>query len=115
MWLSVRRSNRKTKNQTYRNRLKERLEPDKIALEVVRSEIHVLLGHCRIDHQACWRRRSHRVVSKWWMDGGVGEGVKREVSPNVVRGWIFPDYVFEPASEDLKIVGGVTPTTDAGT
>ena len=49
------------------------------------------------------------------MDGGVGEGVKREISPDVVRGWIFPDYVFEPASEDLKIVGGVTPTTDAGT
>ena len=43
------------------------------------------------------------------------EREKREVSPDVVRVRVRPDHVFEPASVDLEIVLGVTPTTDAVT
>ena len=43
------------------------------------------------------------------------EWEKRKVSPDMVRSWIRPDYVFESAGRDLIIVGGITPTTEAVT
>ena len=49
------------------------------------------------------------------MQVGVLEREKREVSPDVVRVWVRPDCVFEPASSDLVIIGRITPTTKAGT
>jgi len=56
-----------------------------------------------------WVTREHgrRIV-------GGSERENREISPDVVRGWIRQDYVFEPAGRDLIIVGGVTPGTNAG-
>ena len=100
---------------TYHNRiLKVRVESEKVALKVVHDEIHVLLRHRRVDHQVRRRRGSRRVTSERGLKVGASVRVKREVSPDTVRVWIRPDYVFEPAGGDLIIVGGVTPTTDVG-
>ena len=91
------------------------MEPDKIALETVHRVIHVLLGHRRVDHKVRWKRRSRWIIRERGSDGGVIEWEKRKVPPDMVRDRIRPDYVFEPASGDLIIVGGVTPTTNADT
>jgi len=75
--------------------------------------LHVLLGNRRIDHEVLRNRGSRWVVPEWGADAGVIEREKRKVSPDVVRGRVSPDYIFEPSGSDLIIVGGVTPATDA--
>lgn len=95
--------------------LKVVFKSEEIALEAVDSEIYVLLGHRRVDHEALVRWGGRRVVSP---RGGELEGSEREEredSPDAVRGWIRHGYVFEPAGKDLIIVGGVAPTTDSRT
>ena len=79
------------------------MEFEEITRIVVHYGIHILLGQRRVDHQV--------LIS----DVGAGERQKREVPPDVVRARIRDEYVFEPAGRDLIIVGGVTPTTEAGT
>ena len=79
---------------------------------VVNQIIHSLLCRSRVDHQVLWKY-SRRVI--WELvENGVSKREQREVSPDVVRAWIRQDYVFKPASRDLVIVGGVTPSTNAG-
>ena len=53
-----------------------------------------------------------RIAREGGRNSGVVERVKGEVPPDMVRGWVRPDYIFESASLDLKIVGGVTPATE---
>ena len=92
------------------------MESDEISLEVAHHIIHVLLGHSRVDHETHWERGSRRVTGKRGGRGqiGVGEWEKREVPPDVVRVWIRPDLVFEPAGIDLIIIGGIAPAANAG-
>jgi hypothetical protein len=87
------------------------VESNKISLKVVHAEIHVLFGHRGVYHEVRRGGRSRRVSCERGRDVGAIERVKREVSPDVVRVRIRPDYVFEPASGDLIIVGGIAPTT----
>ena len=45
---------------------------------------------------------------------GVGVRIKREVPPDVMRGWVRSDLVFESTGIDLVIIFGITPATNAG-
>ena len=73
--------------------------------------VHVLLGHGRVDHQVRLKRRS-RWVTRERIKWGVQQREKREVSPNVVRGRISHDHIFESAGKNLIIVGGIAPCTN---
>jgi len=99
---------------THVRRLSVRLESEEVSLKVVHLIIHVLLGHSRVDHEVHRGRRNIWGTSERGRKIGVGVREKREVPPDVVRVWIHPDLVFEPAGIDLKIVVGITPATNAG-
>lgn len=89
------------------------MESDEIPLEVVHCIVDVLLGHARVDHKVDRGWWSRWVVREKSAEVRVLEGVKRKVPPDVVGAWISPDYVFEPASENLVVVGGVPPAANA--
>ena len=90
------------------------MESEEITLIVIHDMIHVIFGHRRVDHEVDRARRSGRIAGEWWDEQGVGERVKRVVPPDVVRAWIGPDLVFEPAGGDLEIIVGIAPAADAG-
>ena len=100
--------------QTHSRRLGVGLESDEITLKVVHRIIHVLRGHGGVDHQAHRDRRSEWIAGERGKEQGVREGEKRVIPPDVVRAWIDPDLVFEPAGRDLIIIVGIAPATDAG-
>ena len=91
------------------------MESDQISLKAIHQIIHILGGNRRIDHEICRNPGSRWVACEWGNDGGIIEREKRKISPDVVRGRVWPDYVFEPAGSDLIIIGGVTPATEAVT
>ena len=90
------------------------MESYKVSLKAVHRKIHVLLGHRRVDHKLPRNRRGGRIIWEWGNGIGAVERLNREVSPDAVRVWIRPDYVFEPAGIDLVIIGGIAPATNAG-
>ena len=100
--------------QTHSRRLGVGLESDEITLKVVHRIIHVLRRHGGVDHQAHWGRRGEWIIGEGENKQGVREGEERVVPPDVVRAWIDPDLVFEPAGRDLIIIVGIAPATDAG-
>jgi len=99
-------------NQTDRDRLKVLVESDEIAFKAVHHVVHVFAGHGRIYHQVLRRGRTVWIIRER-IDDGAGERERRVPSPDVVRGWIRPDHVFETAGVNLVIVVGVTPAADA--
>ena len=91
------------------------MESDEITLKVVNQVVHVRLDHSRVDQEAWGERRGVRVAGERGNEGRVAVGrVITEVPPDVVRVWIRPDLVFEPAGVDLEIVFGITPAAEAG-
>lgn len=89
------------------------MECHEITLKVVHVIVHVLPGHSHVDLIVRWRPRSVRVIRERGNGIRVGEREKRDVPPDVVRVWIRPDLVLEPASVDLVIVVRVAEATDA--
>jgi hypothetical protein len=51
----------------------------------VESEEITLLGHSCVDHEADWGRRSRWIADERRKKVGVGERVKREIPPDMVK------------------------------
>jgi len=87
------------------------MEPDEVTLEVVHHELHVLLGHGRVDLEVEGWGRGGRV-GEGRTTIGVGERQIREVPPDVVRVGISHNHILESAGADLVVISGVTPAAD---
>jgi len=83
-----------------------RLEADVITRKRIHSEIHICFRERGVDHQ----QRVYR-----WCSGDSDseeEGLKGEITANLVRNGVGESDILEATSRDLEVVRRITPSTN---